>query len=139
MPRLIYVDDEGGTESTRIEIELEKSHDCYVLDANNLPQNVIIYDPSLQRTAPCISSICFVDGERGILTYRGYGIEELVQKCSYLEVAYLLIYGELPGKITLEHWHRAIMTHAFTHVKLNDLMRAFNYDAHPMGMFIRLF
>jgi citrate synthase len=134
---LIYVDDENDTE--RIEIELAKSHEGYVLDANNLPYNVMIYDPSLQRTAPCTSSICFVDGERGILTYRGYGIEELVQKCSYLEVAYLLIYGELPGEITLEHWHRAIMTHAFTHVKLNDLMRAFNYDAHPMGMFIRSF
>ena len=137
MPRLIYVDDES--ESAKIEIELAKSHGCYVLDANNLPQNIIIYDPSLQRTAPCTSSICYVDGERGILMYRGYGIEELVEKCSYLEVAYLLIYGELPGKITLEHWHRAVMTHAFTHVKLNDLMRAFNYDAHPMGMFIRCF
>jgi citrate synthase len=140
MPRLIYLeDDEEDLKGERIEIPLTESFGTYVFEVSQLPQNVTIYDPSMQHTAPCKSSICFVDGEKGILMYRGYGIEELVKKSSYLEVAYLLIYGDLPGKVTLEHWHRAVMTHAFTHVKLNDLMRAFNYDAHPMGMFIRYF
>jgi hypothetical protein len=97
---------------------------------------LLVYDPFLQHTAPCRSAICYVDGDAGVLLYRGYRLEDLVERCSYLEVAYLLIYGTLPGPTTLSHWHRAVMTHAFTHVKLNDLMKSFNYDAHPMGMFI---
>lgn len=74
-----------------------------------------------------------VDGENGILLYRGYPIEQLYQSCDYLEVAYLLIYGDLPSKFEYQEWRNQIMTHTFAHCKLNDLMRSFNYDAHPMG------
>ena len=134
MHTIIIRDEESGTESV---VPLERDNNGgYILKAALLPSDITVYDPGLHQTAPTTSAICFTDGERCLLTYRGYRIEDLVENCSYLEVSYLLIYGELPGRVTLDHWHRAVMTHAFTHVKLNELMQSFNYDAHPMGMFI---
>lgn len=98
--------------------------------------NIIVYDPGLRRTAACKSAISYVDGENGRLLYRGYSIEDLVQHCTYTEVAFLLINGNLPTEREAKLWRRQVMTHTYLHVKMEDLMRAFNYDAHPMGMFI---
>lgn len=105
------------------------------IDASQL-KSVRVYDPAFINTAVCQSSICSVDGERGELLYRGYRVEDLVENCTFLEVAFTLIYGHLPSLTEYKKWQKEVMTHTYTHVRLNDLMRAFNYDAHPMGMFI---
>jgi citrate synthase len=94
------------------------------------------YDPAFMNTASCTSRITFIDGEKGILRYRGYPIEVLAEKCTYLEVAYLLLYGELPNKEQYEQWVHDITYHTMIHESLKKLMDAFNYDAHPMGMLI---
>ena len=97
---------------------------------------LLSYDPSYQNTASCESSITFVDGDAGILRYRGYPIEELAEKRSYLEVAYLLINGHLPGKSELEEWTRQITYHTMVHENVKKFMDGFRHDAHPMGILI---
>lgn len=105
-------------------------------DGDSTDHGLCVYDPAFLNTAVVKSKICYVDGDRGILLYRGYRVEELVKSSTFLEVAYLLIYGELPDRVQYAEWQRQIMTHTYLHVKVNDLMKSFNYDAHPMGMFI---
>ena len=97
---------------------------------------MMTYDPAFMNTAACKSKITFIDGDKGILRYRGYPIEQLAEKCSYLEVAYLLIHGELPNKTQLEEWTNNITTHTFVHESMKKFMDGFHYDAHPMGMFV---
>ena len=94
------------------------------------------YDPAYTNTASCSSRITFVDGEKGVLRYRGYPIEQLAEQSTFLEVAYLLIYGELPNKEQLEYWQERVMHHTFLHQNLSKMMESFRYDAHPMGMLI---
>ena len=94
------------------------------------------YDPAFLNTASCTSQITYIDGDKGILRYRGYPIEQLAENCSYLEVAYLLLYGELPTPKQYEEWVHNITWHTMIHESLKKLMDAFNYDAHPMGMLI---
>jgi citrate synthase len=94
------------------------------------------YDPAFLNTASCTSRITYIDGDKGILRYRGYPIEQLAEKCSYLEVAYLLLYGELPNERQYAEWVHNITYHTMIHESLKKLMDAFNYDAHPMGMLI---
>jgi len=96
----------------------------------------VSYDPGFVNTAMCKSAITYIDGEKGILLYRGYKIEQLVEQCSFLEVTYLLINGELPQKPQLQYWTEKITHHTFIHENLVQLMKAFRYDAHPMGMLI---
>ena len=87
------------------------------------------YDPAFLNTASCTSRITFIDGEKGILRYRGYPIEVLAEKCTYLEVAYLLLYGELPNEAQYAQWVHDITYHTMIHESLKKLMDAFNYDA----------
>jgi len=94
------------------------------------------YDPAFLNTASCKSRITFIDGDKGILRYRGYPIEQLAESCSYLEVAYLLLYGELPTKNQYANWVHDITFHTMLHESLKKFMDGFNYDAHPMGMLI---
>jgi citrate synthase len=94
------------------------------------------YDPGLMNTATCRSSITFIDGEKGILQYRGYPIEQLAEKSTFLEVAYLLINGELPTKKQYEEWCYHITHHTFVHENIKEFMRGFRHDAHPMGMLL---
>lgn len=93
------------------------------------------YDPAFMNTASCKSTITFIDGDKGILRYRGYPIEQVAEKSSYLEVAYLIIYGELPNKTQLDDWKYNITHHTFVHENVKKFMDGFHYDAHPMGMF----
>jgi citrate synthase len=95
---------------------------------------LLSYDPAYMATASCRSSITFIDGERGILEYRGYPIEQLAEKSSYLEVAYLLIHGALPAQAQLDEWTDQITHHTFVHENIKGFMQGFRYDAHPMGM-----
>jgi citrate synthase len=97
---------------------------------------LMTYDPAYMATASCRSAITFIDGERGILEYRGYPIEQLAEKSSYLEVAYLLMHGALPTKPQLEAWDRQITLHTFVHENVKEFMQGFRYDAHPMGMLL---
>lgn len=97
---------------------------------------LISYDPGYLVTASATSKISFIDGEQGILLYRGYPIEQLAEKSNFLEVSFLLINGELPTKHQLEHWTKRIMRHTYIHENLIQLMKTFSYDAHPMGMLI---
>src|SRR4051794_17799869 len=94
------------------------------------------YDPAFTNTASCRSEICFIDGENGVLEYRGYPIEQLCEKSSYLEVAYLLIYGELPTKQQLDEWVFEITHHTYVHENIKKFVEGFRYDAHPMGMLL---
>ncbi len=82
------------------------------------------------------SAITYIDGDRGILEYRGYPIEQLAEKSTYLEVAYLLIHGELPNQKQLDEWTHQITTHTFVHENLKQFVEGFRYDAHPMGMLL---
>ena len=97
---------------------------------------MMAYDPGYDNTASCKSTITYIDGDKGILRYRGYPIEDLAEKSSFLEVAYLLIYGELPTEDQLDTWVHEVMHHTYVHENLVDAMKAFRYDAHPMGMLI---
>lgn len=93
-----------------------------------------LYDPGFTNTASCRSSVTYIDGDAGVLEYRGYPIEQLAESSNYLEVAYLLVYGELPTKHQYDTWEHEITFHTFVHENVKDLMQAFRYDAHPMGM-----
>lgn len=97
---------------------------------------LMTYDPAFMNTASCKSRITFIDGDKGILRYRGCPIEDLAERCSYLEVAYLVIHGELPTKTQLDEWTTNITTHTFVHENIKKFMDGFHYDAHPMGMFV---
>src|SRR5687768_11260023 len=88
------------------------------------------------NTAACRSRITFIDGDRGILEYRGYPIEQLAEHSTYLEVAYLLIYGELPTREQLDAWVHEITVHTFVHENVKGFMQGFRHDAHPMGMLL---
>ena len=94
------------------------------------------YDPAFTNTASTRSTITFLDGEKGILRYRGYPIEQLAESSNFLEVAYLILQGELPDRPQLQTWVEEITLHTFLHENIKTLMEAFRYDAHPMGMFI---
>ncbi|MGZ3421688.1 MAG: citrate synthase [Polyangiales bacterium] len=97
---------------------------------------LMTYDPAFMNTALCRSSITFIDGDKGILRYRGYDIAELAEKSTHLEVSYLLLNGELPNKQQLDAFSREITLHTFVHENIKDFIDGFRYDAHPMGMLI---
>jgi citrate synthase len=97
---------------------------------------LMTYDPAYMATASCRSAITFIDGEKGVLQYRGYPIEQLAEKSNYLEVAYLLIHGELPTRGQLDEWDHLITIHTFVHENVKEFMQGFRYDAHPMGMLL---
>ena len=97
---------------------------------------MMTYDPAFMNTASCRSRITFIDGDKGILCYRGYPIEQLAEKSNYLEVSYLLLHGELPTKDQYAEWVHNITFHTMIHESLKTFMDGFNHDAHPMGMLI---
>jgi len=97
---------------------------------------LLSYDPAFMNTANCRSAITFIDGERGILRYRGYPIQELAEHATFLEVAYLLLEGELPTKTQLDAWVEEVTNHTFIHENLKKLIDGFHHDAHPMGILI---
>ncbi len=97
---------------------------------------IAMYDPGFTNTASCRSAVTYIDGDEGILEYRGYPIEQLAESSTYLEVAYLLIHGELPTESQHEQWVHEITFHTFVHENLKSLMQGFRYDAHPMGMLL---
>src|SRR3984893_6487786 len=97
---------------------------------------LMAYDPAYTNTASCRSAITYIDGDAGVLQHRGYPIEQLCERSSYLEVAYLLINGSLPTKAQLDQWIHEITIHTFVHENIKDFMQGFRYDANPMGMLV---
>ena len=97
---------------------------------------VMSYDPAFLNTASCQSAITFIDGDKGILRYRGYPIDQLAEKCTFLEVAYLVLFGELPTESELSDWTHEITHHTMLHETTKKFLEGFLHDAHPMGMFI---
>jgi citrate synthase len=97
---------------------------------------MMTYDPAFMNTAACRSRITFIDGDEGVLLYRGYPIEQLAEHSDYLETAYLILFGELPTAAQHDTWTRDITQHTMLHTNISKLMEGFQYDAHPMGMFI---
>ena len=94
------------------------------------------YDPAFMNTASCRSSVTFIDGERGILRYRGYPIEVLAEHCTFLEVAYLILFGDLPTEVELKNWVNEITHHTMLHETTKKFMEGFRHDAHPMAMLV---
>jgi citrate synthase len=97
---------------------------------------LLSYDPAFLNTASCRSAITFIDGERGILRYRGYPIQELAERVSFLEVAWLLLEGELPTRAQLDEWTDEIVHHTFIHENIKKFIDGFHHDAHPMGILV---
>ena len=97
---------------------------------------LMTYDPAFLNTASCRSAITYIDGDAGVLQHRGIPMEQLCEKSSYLEVAFLLVYGELPTEAQLERWVFDITHHTFVHEDIKQHLEGFRYDAHPMGMLL---
>jgi len=97
---------------------------------------LMTYDPAFMNTAACRSAITFIDGDRGILRYRGYPIEELAEQATFLEVAYLLMEGELPTQAQLAKWTETVKYHTYVHTNITKFLEGFRYNAHPMGMLL---
>jgi citrate synthase len=95
---------------------------------------LMTYDPAFMNTAACRSAVTYLDGDAGVLRYRGYPIEQLAERSTFLEVAYLLVDGELPTRAQLDSWVHDITNHTFVHENVKRFMEGFRYDAHPMGM-----
>ena len=113
-----------------------KAMDFRQLRENDDDFGLMVYDPAFTNTASCRSAITYIDGDAGILEYRGYPIEQLAEKSTFLETAYLIIYGELPNKAQLAEWTHDITYHTFVHEGTRKFMEGFHHDAHPMGMLI---
>jgi citrate synthase len=113
-----------------------KATDLRQIKTSEDDAGLMTYDPAFMNTAACRSAITFIDGDKGILEYRGYPIEQLAEKSSYLETAYLIMFGELPTEGQLEAWTTEITHHTMLHENIKKLMEGFQYDAHPMGVFL---
>jgi citrate synthase len=139
MPRdTLTVTDNRTGKSYEIPVEMGtiRAIDLRQIKAGDDDFGLMAYDPAFTNTASTRSAITEVDGDKGILLYRGYPIEQLCEHSTFLEVAYLILNGELPASGQLEHWTDQILHHTFVHENIKELMQAFRYDAHPMGMFI---
>ena len=126
----------GKSYEIPVEMDTIRALDLRRIKVGDGDFGLMAYDPAFTNTASTRSSITEVDGDKGILLYRGYPIEQLCEHSSFLEVAYLILNGELPTAAQLEHWTDQILHHTFVHENIKELMQAFRYDAHPMGMFI---
>src|SRR5688500_11825026 len=113
-----------------------RATDLRQIKADADDQGLVTYDPAFMNTAACRSRITYIDGDKGILEYRGYPIEQLAEHSTYLETSYLIIFGELPSPAQLEGWTTQITLHTMLHENIKKLMEGFQYDAHPMGVFL---
>jgi citrate synthase len=126
----------GQTYEVEVTDGTVKAMDLRQIKVSDDDFGLMAYDPAFTNTASCRSAITFIDGEAGILQHRGYSIEQLCEHSSYLEVAYLLVFGELPTEAQLERWVFDITHHTFVHEDIKQFLQGFRYDAHPMGMLL---
>ncbi len=133
MPETVTITDDRTGKTVTVELE----DGIFPSSAlRELDPTLRMYDPAFFSTAACTSDITLVDGTNGILRYRGYPIEQLAENSTFLEVAYLLIHGELPTQQQHDEWVHIITTHTFVHEGIAGFMKGFHYDAHPMGMLV---
>jgi citrate synthase len=126
----------GKTYEVPVEHDTINAMDLRQIKVNEADFGMLSYDPGFKNTASTKSTITYIDGGKGILRYRGYPIEQLAEKANFLEVAYLILNGELPTKEQYDAWEHNILHHTFVHENIKQFTEAFRYDAHPMGMFI---
>jgi citrate synthase len=113
-----------------------RAMDLRQIKADSKDFGLMTYDPAFLNTAACRSRITFIDGDKGVLRYRGYPIEQLAESSSYLETAYLILFGELPTDAQYRSWVNEVTLHTLLHENIKKLMEGFQYDAHPMGIFL---
>jgi citrate synthase len=126
----------GKSYELPIEHNAIRANDLAKIHADDSTPGLVSYDPAFGNTASCKSRITYIDGDAGVLLYRGYPIEQLAEKSSFLEVAYLIIKGELPDGEHLAQWTHNITMHTIVHENIKNFMEGFRYDAHPMGMLV---
>ncbi len=126
----------GKSYEIPVEHDTIRAMDLRQIKVNPEDFGLMSYDPAFVNTASTRSTITYIDGGKGILHYRGYPIEQLAEKSSFLEVAYLILFGELPNRDQLEKWVYDITHHTILHENIKQLMQALRHDAHPLGMFI---
>ena len=135
--RVVTIRDSATGKSAECPV-VEGTHGRPVVDIRGIERELgcFTYDPGYATTAACRSSITYIDGEKGELLYRGYPIEQLAEKSDYLEVCYLLLYGELPDRAQWEEFNAAIRRHTMVHEGIRRFMFGYRYGAHPMGMLV---
>ena len=126
----------GKTYEVPITDDTIRALDLRQIKVNQSDFGMMSYDPAFNNTALCKSKVTFIDGDAGILRYRGYPIEELAERSTYLETAYLILFGELPTRTQIEDWTYHVTHHTFIHESIKKFLDGFHYDAHPMGMLI---
>ena len=126
----------GRTYEIPIEHGAIRARDLMQIRLNPDGGGLASYDPAFINTASCRSRITYIDGDAGVLLYRGYPIEQLAERSTFLETAYLLVKGELPSALRLAQWTHNITTHTIVHENIKGFMEGFRYDAHPMGMLV---
>jgi citrate synthase len=138
MPESLTVTDNrtGATYEIPIEEHAIRATAFEQMHAPDDDHGLLVYDPAFMNTASCISRVTYIDGDRGILMYRGYPIEELAEHSTYLETAYLLVHGELPTRQQSEVWVHDITMHTLVHENVKKFIDGFHHDAHPMGILV---
>jgi citrate synthase len=126
----------GKTYEIPIEHGAIRAMDLRQIKVSEEDFGLMSYDPAFMNTASCKSTITFIDGEKGILQYRGYPIEQLAERSTFLETAYLIVHGELPTRAQLDEWTYHITHHTMIHENIKKFMDGFHYDAHPMGILV---
>jgi citrate synthase len=133
MPETITITDDRTGKSVTVPIDRGTFPSSALRE---LDPSLFMYDPAFMSTASCASAITLVDGDNGILRYRGYPIEQLAESSTFLEVAYLLIHGELPSQEQYDSWVHDVTVHTYVHEKIKQFIDGFHYDAHPMGVLV---
>jgi len=126
----------GKTYEIKVEQGAIHASDLKQIKSSTDDEGLMSYDPAFANTASCKSAITFIDGDKGILRYRGYPIEQLAEKSTFLETAYLLLHGELPTAAELDAWVFQVTHHTIIHENIKKFIDGFHHDAHPMGMFV---
>ena len=135
--KTLTITDNATGESIDCDV-LEGTHGPPVVDIRTLPSKLgyFAYDPGFASTASCSSTITYIDGLNGVLLYRGYPIEQLAEHSNFLEVCYLLLYGELPDKARWDAFNAQIRRHSMVHEAIRRFIGGYHHDAHPMGMLV---
>jgi len=138
MPDTLTITDNrtGKTYELPIQDDTIRATDLRRIKVADEDFGMMTYDPAFMNTASCRSGITFIDGDKGILEYRGYPIEQLAEHSDFLETAHLILFGELPSATALQEWARAVTMHTMLHENIKKFLEGFRYDAHPMGMFL---
>lgn len=138
MPDTLSITDNrtGKTYEVPIEDGTIKALDLRKIKTDEEDFGLMAYDPGFMNTAACKSRITFIDGDKGILRYRGYPIEQLAEQSDFLEVAYLLYFGELPTRSQLDDFKRTVLSHTIIHEQTKKFIDGFRHDSHPMGAFL---